>query len=94
MITVAIVTGSTRPGRHSLGVARWIADVASTRDDANFEIVDIAENGLPLLEEPVPGALSGANTFTPTPGRGRRRSPRSTASSSPPRSTTAASAEC
>jgi NAD(P)H-dependent FMN reductase len=53
-LRVAIVTGSTRPGRRSDTVARWVYDLAAQRDDATFEVVDIAEHGLPLLDEPVP----------------------------------------
>lgn len=59
MVHIAIVTGSTRPGRRSASVARWIADVSSSRRDASFEVVDIAENGLPLLDEPIPAQMSG-----------------------------------
>ena len=65
MLTIAIITGSTRPGRKSLDVARWIADVGASRDDAIFEVVDVAENGLPLLEEPIPAAMSGADYVYP-----------------------------
>ena len=51
---VAIVVGSTRPGRKAGAVARWVHDVAAQRDDATFEVVDIAGYALPLLDEPVP----------------------------------------
>jgi NAD(P)H-dependent FMN reductase len=54
MIRVAIVTGSTRPGRNNEAVARWAFNVASKRSDAAFELVDIAEYNLPLLDEPIP----------------------------------------
>lgn len=54
MIRVAIVVGSTRPGRKAEAVARWVHDQARQRDDAAFEVVDIADFGLPLLDEPVP----------------------------------------
>ena len=51
---VAIVVGSTRPGRKADAVARWVHDVAAQRDDATFEVVDIADHALPHLDEPVP----------------------------------------
>lgn len=54
MIRVAIVTGSTRPGRKNEAVARWIYDLAKKRKDAEFELVDIADYNLPLLDEPMP----------------------------------------
>ena len=54
MLNVAIITGSTRPGRKSEAVARWVLDIARKRSDASFEVVDIAAFDLPLLDEPVP----------------------------------------
>jgi NAD(P)H-dependent FMN reductase len=57
MLKVAIVTGSTRPGRNNDGVARWVYDLASERTDAAFELVDIADYDLPLLDEPMPPSL-------------------------------------
>ena len=57
MIRVAIVTGSTRPGRNNEAVARWVYDIAKQRQDAKFELVDIADYNLPLLDEPVPPSM-------------------------------------
>src|SRR3954468_4939700 len=54
MIRIAILTGSTRPGRVNEAVARWVYDLSKKRTDAEFELVDIAEYELPLLDEPVP----------------------------------------
>lgn len=54
MLKIAIVTGSTRPGRNNEAVARWAHGLAAGRKDAEFELVDIAEFELPLLDEPVP----------------------------------------
>jgi NAD(P)H-dependent FMN reductase len=65
MIKVAIITGSTRPGRNNEAVARWVEGIAKRREDAEFELVDIAEYKLPLLDEPVPpsmGQYSHAHT--------------------------------
>ena len=42
MIKVAIVTGSTRPGRNIEAVAQWVHGIARKRSDAAFELVDIA----------------------------------------------------
>ena len=50
---IAIITGSTRPGRNNEAVARWVLWHAQQRTDAEFELVDIAECGLPLFDEPV-----------------------------------------
>jgi NAD(P)H-dependent FMN reductase len=57
MLRIAILTGSTRPGRHNEAVSRWVYDLAKQRNDAEFELVDIADYDLPLLDEPVPPSL-------------------------------------
>lgn len=56
-LKIAIVLGSTRPGRYGEAVARWVQEIASQRDDAEFELVDIADFKLPHLDEVVPPAL-------------------------------------
>jgi NAD(P)H-dependent FMN reductase len=57
MLKVAIIIGSTRPGRIADAVAHWVYDIASKRSDAAFKIVDIKDFNLPLLDEPVPAAM-------------------------------------
>ena len=54
MIKIAIVIGSTRPGRVGEAVGKWVYELAKERDDAQFELVDIKDFNLPLLDEPVP----------------------------------------
>jgi NAD(P)H-dependent FMN reductase len=54
MLRVGIIAGSTRPGRKAAAVAKWVYDVLKSRKDAEFEIVDIEDYKLPLLDEPVP----------------------------------------
>jgi NAD(P)H-dependent FMN reductase len=56
MIRIAIVTGSTRPGRNNLAVAEWVHSLAQAqkRPEAEFDLVDIADHNLPLLDEPMP----------------------------------------
>ncbi|HJU54096.1 MAG TPA: NAD(P)H-dependent oxidoreductase [Pyrinomonadaceae bacterium] len=54
MLKVAIILGSTRPGRNGEAVARWVYEIAQKRTDAEFEFVDIKDFNLPLLDEPVP----------------------------------------
>ena len=53
MIKVAIITGSTRPGRNNEAVSNWVQSVAAQRNDAEFELVDIASYNLPLFDEPM-----------------------------------------
>jgi NAD(P)H-dependent FMN reductase len=57
MIKVAVITGSTRPGRKALDVAKWVMEIAKLRSDAVFELVDIQDFNLPLLDEPVPPSM-------------------------------------
>ncbi len=54
MLKIGIIVGSTRPGRKAEAVAKWVYEILKSRKDAEFEIVDVAEYNLPLLDEPVP----------------------------------------
>jgi NAD(P)H-dependent FMN reductase len=54
---IAIIAGSTRPNRRSHIVAEWVHANAQGRADAEYEVVDLAEVNLPLLDEPVPAAF-------------------------------------
>lgn len=58
MIQVAIIIGSTRPNRKAEAVARWVYETLKGRKDAVFEIVDIKDFNLPLLDEPLPPSMS------------------------------------
>jgi NAD(P)H-dependent FMN reductase len=57
MLKIAIIIGSTRPGRNGEAVAKWVYAIAQKRSDAEFELVDIKDFNLPLLDEPVPAAM-------------------------------------
>ena len=57
MTTIGIIVGSTRPGRNGEAVARWVVEHASKRTDATYELVDLADFDLPLLDEPVPASM-------------------------------------
>jgi NAD(P)H-dependent FMN reductase len=57
MLKVAIIIGSTRPGRKAEDVARWVYGIAAKRSDASFELVDIAAFNLPLLDEALPPSM-------------------------------------
>jgi NAD(P)H-dependent FMN reductase len=54
MIKIGIILGSTRPNRIGEAVARWVHELARKRSDASFELIDIRDYGLPLLDEPIP----------------------------------------
>ncbi|OFB38399.1 NADPH-dependent FMN reductase [Frankia sp. CcI156] len=57
MINVAIVIGSTRPGRRGEAVARWVHDIAVKRADARFGLLDLRDFNLPHLDEEMPPAM-------------------------------------
>ncbi|MEN3268887.1 NAD(P)H-dependent oxidoreductase [Pseudonocardia sp.] len=57
MTKIAIIIGSTRPGRNGEAVARWVLDIAKQRSDAEYELVDIADFNLPHLDEAAPPAM-------------------------------------
>jgi NAD(P)H-dependent FMN reductase len=50
--TLAIILASTRPGRAGEPVARWIEDAAREHDGFDVTLVDLAEVGLPFVDEP------------------------------------------
>ncbi|WAW10330.1 NAD(P)H-dependent oxidoreductase [Oxalobacter vibrioformis] len=57
MIRIAIIMGSTRPGRNGEAVAKWAYEIASRRTDAQFELIDLLDYNLPLLDEPHPAQM-------------------------------------
>jgi NAD(P)H-dependent FMN reductase len=52
MPTLTIIVGSTRPGRAGAPIAEWFAERARAHGGFDVEVVDLAEVGLPLLDEP------------------------------------------
>ena len=57
MTKIAIILGSTRPGRNGEAVAGWVLEQASSRTDAQFELVDLRDHPLPHLDEAVPASM-------------------------------------
>jgi NAD(P)H-dependent FMN reductase len=53
----AVILGSTRPNRRGEPVARWVLEISSQRDDAEFELIDLRDYPLPHLDEPLPPRL-------------------------------------
>ncbi len=72
MTKIAIIIGSTRPRRRGPMVADWVLDIANRQPatragDVGYDLVDLAEFDLPLLDEEVPAAVgSYANPRTLT----------------------------
>jgi hypothetical protein len=78
MTRIAIILGSTRPGRNGEAVANWVYDTAKQRDDAEYELVDIADYDLPHLDLAVHAsdAPSAGDRHRARAGRGVERRPR------------------
>ena len=57
MTKIAIILGSTRPGRNGEAVAKWVLDIAKQRGDADYELVDLLDYNLPHLDEAVPPSM-------------------------------------
>src|SRR6185437_7751665 len=62
MVRIGIIVGSTRPNRRAALVAEWVnAHAQSYAEQApepvSFEVVDLEDFDLPLLDEPVPAAV-------------------------------------
>lgn len=53
-VRIAIVLGSTRPGRRGDQVARWVLERAQQRDDAEYVLLDLLDFALPHLDEEIP----------------------------------------
>ena len=57
MTRIGIILGSTRPNRNGEQVARWVLELASVREDADVELVDLRDYPLPHLDEPIPASM-------------------------------------
>lgn len=52
MDKLKIITSTTRPERKGIALANWVADWVSNKEMFNSALLDLAEIGLPLLDEP------------------------------------------
>ena len=57
MLKIGIIVGSTRPGRNGEAVAKWVLEQSKKQTEVQFELVDIADFNLPLLDEAYPAAM-------------------------------------
>jgi NAD(P)H-dependent FMN reductase len=62
MLELAVIVGSTRPGRKGRAVGEWVYDHARQRRDARFELVDVADFHLPILDEDQPAMSLAAGS--------------------------------
>ncbi len=54
---IAVIVGSTRPARIGLDIAAWVQRALAGERSLRYELVDLAEIDLPLLDEPLKAAL-------------------------------------
>ena len=55
-LRIAVVIASSRPQRVGPTVADWVMLAAGTRSGATYELVDLADEDLPNLDEPEPAS--------------------------------------
>ncbi len=53
---IAVIIGSTRPGRSGREVAEWYMDQIQDFEGLQFDLIDLADHNLPLLDEAYPAA--------------------------------------
>ena len=58
MTRLAVITGSVRPNRVGSGVARWVAEKASTVEGVEAEVLELADFNLPVFAEEVPPMMA------------------------------------
>jgi NAD(P)H-dependent FMN reductase len=56
-LKIAIILGSTRPGRNGKAVADWVLEKAQARTAARYELVDLVDYPLPHMDEPIPPSV-------------------------------------
>lgn len=66
MITIQIIMGSTRPGRKSEAIAKWLQGVIKARKEAEvtFELIDLRDYPLPFYNEPVGAGMLAQSGYT------------------------------
>ncbi|MEU8234473.1 NAD(P)H-dependent oxidoreductase [Actinoplanes sp. NPDC048967] len=62
-LKIAVILGSTRPGRNGAVVADWVLAQAAGRTAAEYELLDLADYPLPHLDEPV-SAKAGSDLYS------------------------------
>uniref|UniRef100_A0AAU3GYH1 NAD(P)H-dependent oxidoreductase n=1 Tax=Streptomyces sp. NBC_01401 TaxID=2903854 RepID=A0AAU3GYH1_9ACTN len=63
-LKIAVVVGSTRPGRKGRAVAEWVVAHAEGRSGTRYELVDLLDFPLPLLDEPLSAKATGPGGYT------------------------------
>jgi hypothetical protein len=67
---IAVVIGSTRPTRICAGIAAWACEAIGKVSELRYEMLDLADVGLPFLDEPLKTALGDYKHEHTRPGAG------------------------
>lgn len=59
MLKIGLIIGSTRPNRFADIPAKWLVEGARKRSDLALTVLDLRDQSLPFLDEPIPPALNG-----------------------------------
>ncbi len=62
---IAVIIGSSRPGRIGLSVANWVIDLLPKTDEVIYELIDLQKESLPMFDEkfaPMLGKYENAHT--------------------------------
>ena len=57
MPLIKVILGSTRPNRFGAQPAEWIMELAKDHPEATYQLVDLKDINLPLLDEAIPAAM-------------------------------------
>jgi NAD(P)H-dependent FMN reductase len=62
-LKIAVIIGSTRPGTVGKAAAQWTYEKTQRHSGAEFALLDIADFGLPLLDEPEPAMFKQPDEY-------------------------------
>ena len=51
---IAVIIGSSRPGRIGANITHWVVANLPKNDDITYEVIDLAEQNLPMFDEAMP----------------------------------------
>src|SRR3546814_18449818 len=73
-VKIGIIIGSTRPGRLGSSVGKWVLDEALAHGGAEFELIELADYALALLNSPtVPVPPNSAIADPQVRNRGQKK---------------------
>lgn len=65
MLKIGLIVGSTRPNRFADIPAAWIAEAARSRPGVDLQVLDLRDQRLPFLDEPMSPLFTGGTFSRP-----------------------------